>query len=226
MQVPPSPDVIGLLAATVLTLCVFSYLLGDNFLYRLAIAILIGGGAAYALAIVVWSIIIPRLLLLSQLLLNRSDQIGLTFAVLGMLLGWLMLFKLSPRLAWLGNYSVAFLVGVGAGVAISGAALGTLFTQSQAAANLNSVESLIALVVTLTVFISFAFGVGGRRGLAGLYARALQSFSTVGQAFLVLAFGLVFASVYIASVSVLIGRVQFIVQAIQQQVSYWSGVSF
>jgi len=47
-------------------------------------------------------------------------------------MGLLLLLKLSPRTARLGIPSMAFLVGVGAAVAIGGAIMGTLFPQTWA----------------------------------------------------------------------------------------------
>ena len=41
----------GTAVAAFLTVCVFSYLLGNNFLYRMALHILIGAGIAYAVVV-------------------------------------------------------------------------------------------------------------------------------------------------------------------------------
>lgn len=221
-------DLLGLMIATVLTLFVFSYLLGDNFLYRLAVAILAGGSVAYIGAIALWNVIVP--LLLRVLQDRQVDPVGWSFAVAGAVLGVLILFKGFPRLAWLGNFSMAYLIGVGAGVAIGGAALGTLFAQSRAVATsqgamLPILDPLIMLAVTLTVFISFTFVAGSRRGLGGLYTRVVQTLAGIGRLFLALTFGIVFASLYIASVSVLISRIQFIAEAIGR-LSGTLGISF
>ncbi len=220
MNLAWNADLIGLVVATLLTLCVFSYLLGDNFLYRLAVAILTGGGAAYLLAIALWNIIVPRVLV-QGLAGRESDPVGWTFTLIGLLLGALIIFKWFQRWAWVGNFSMAYLIGVGAGVAIGGVALGTLFTQSQAAARgqgalIPVIDSLIMLAVTVSVLISFTFVVGQRRGWAGLYTRLVQGVSTFGRAVLAIAFGVMLATVYIASVSVLLSRVQFIADAIEQ----------
>ncbi len=220
MSIPLSADLIGMVAAAFLTLCVFSYLLGDNFLYRLAAAILVGGGAAFVFAVMVCNVLMPRVFI--PLLSDREvDRIGWSFAMAGALLGALLIFKWFPRWAWVGNFPIAYVLGVGAGVAVGGAALGTLFAQSQAAAlsqgsQIPVLDPLIMLVVTLTVFISFTFVVGGQRGLSGTYTRLVKTVSTFGRACLAVAFGVIFASAYIASVSVLISRVQFIVKVIKQ----------
>lgn len=216
-------DLIGMLVAAFLTLCVFSYLLkGDFFLYRLAVAILTGGGAAY-ISVIVFSQVIPRV----YIRLSSPGQVGWVSALVGLLLGALVLFKGFPRqrMVWLGNYSVAYLIGVGAAVSISGAALGTLLGQGRAAATIQGgitpttgtleaiANAIIMLAGTLTVLISFAFLTNLRRGIGGLYARIVRPLSAIGRVFLALAFGAIFASVYIASISVLTSRIQFMVEA-------------
>ena len=55
--------------------------------------------------------------------------------LVGLVLGVLLLMKLSPRTARLGNVTIAFLVGVGAAVAVGGAVMGTLIPQTRAAIN-------------------------------------------------------------------------------------------
>ncbi len=50
---PELLDRIATIAGAVLTVMVFSYLLGDNFLYRIAIYIFIGAAAAYVLIVAV-----------------------------------------------------------------------------------------------------------------------------------------------------------------------------
>ncbi|HLV33734.1 MAG TPA: hypothetical protein VKY59_01415, partial [Spirillospora sp.] len=50
---------IGLWAGFVLTLMVFSYILGDNFLYRLAVYVFVGLAAGYIVVITWESVIWP-----------------------------------------------------------------------------------------------------------------------------------------------------------------------
>ena len=55
------PDLIGSLVSFVLTLAVFSYILGDNALFRMSVHIFTGAGAGYA-AVMAWTTIIwPQL---------------------------------------------------------------------------------------------------------------------------------------------------------------------
>jgi len=121
-------DIFGAILGFALTLMVFSYLIGDNPLFRVAIHIFIGVTAGFVCIIVINNVLLPRMIVP---LISGSMEERL-LAIIPMLLGWLLLTKISPRLATFGNIPVAFLVGVAAAVAIGGAVLGTLFPQINA----------------------------------------------------------------------------------------------
>jgi len=218
-------DLIGTAVAAVLTFFVFSYLLGDlpglgplfKFFYRLTMHVLVGAGVAYALIVAWWSILYPRVFL--RLVEARAtDNIsGMGIAIAGAVLGVLLLTKGIRSLAPLGNISTAYLIGVGIGVATGGAVIGTLHAQSQATATFSSARSVPDLLLlflgglgTLAVLASFTFTATGRKGLGGLWARVVQVISVFGRFFLYIALGAAFAGVYVAGVSVLVGRLQAI----------------
>ena len=48
-----NPDVVGMVVGAVLTLMVFSYLVGDNPLYRIALYLFVGAVIGYSLGILV-----------------------------------------------------------------------------------------------------------------------------------------------------------------------------
>ena len=120
-------DIVGLIVGTVLTLIIFSYLLGDNTLYRWALALIVGAAVGYAAAIAVRFVV--------QEWLARGSG-GFTEANLAyvapLLLGCLLLFKgfsssrFLGRLSVVGNIPLGYLVGVGAAVSVSGALMGTI----------------------------------------------------------------------------------------------------
>ena len=227
-------DLIGTAVASVLTFFVFSYLLGDlpglgplfKFFYRLAMHILVGAGAAYALIVAWWSVLYPRVFVRLFEARLADSKVGMTIAAVGAALGVLLLFKGIRSLAWLGNLSTAYLIGVGVGVAAGGAAIGTLHAQSQATATFVGARSVIDLLLlflgslgTLAVFISFTFTATGRKGLSGTWARIVQGLSVVGRIFLYMALGAAFASVYVAGLSVLVGRLQAVLPLILSALS-------
>ena len=228
-------NLIGTAVATVLTLFVFGYLLGDlpavgdlfKFFYRLALHILVGAGVAYALLVAVLGVLYPYVFV-RLVQTSASNDIKSLFykgiALVGVLLGLFLLTKGIRAWAWLGNIATGYLIGVGLGVAVGGAVLGTLFAQSWSTATLSGartdnplwliIDSVILVFGTLTVLLSFTFTATSRKGIGGWAARLVRVLSVVGRGFVYVALGAAFAGVYAASAAVLAGRAQaFIHQA-------------
>jgi hypothetical protein len=214
-------DLIGTLLAFAFTLMVFSYILGDNPLFRLAIHIFIGVAAGYTTVIAWYNVIWPQLLLP----LITGGTAGRFILLIPLVLGALLFSKLSPRLAGLGSLALAFLVGAGAAAAIGGAVLGTLFPQVSASANLFGVqelpggagflsrliEALIILVGTLTALIYFQFTARPQPNKPPQRMAIVESLAWVGQFFIALTLGALFAGVYAAALSALVERMSFLV---------------
>ncbi len=212
-----SPDSFTGVVAFVLTLLVFSYLVGDNPLFRLTITLFIGVAAGYAAAVVWHQVLWPRLfqpLLVGQTLDERF------MAVVPLALGLLLLGRLSPRTARLGNLPLAFLVGIGAAVAIGGAVTGTLIPQMQASVNLldwrqaeypveRLAEGVLILIGMTTTLIYFHYGakptpLGPRR------ARVVEAMAWLGQFFLAISLGVLFAGAMTAAMTALVERLNFL----------------
>jgi hypothetical protein len=203
------PEDIQVLIGAALAVAVLSYLIGDNPLYRLAMHVLVGVGAAYAVGVAISQVLYPAVALRVAGGALSDRTIGL-FGLLGCVF---LLAKVFRRSAWLGNAAVGYLIGVGAGVAIGGALFGTLVPQTLSAATslaapvagLDAAGSLLfnvlALVATLTALIAFAYSRAARRGLTGAIAG-------LGRGFLHVAFGATFGLVFIAGASVLSGWVR------------------
>ena len=100
-----------------LTFMILSYLIGDNPAFRVAVYLFIGVAAGYAASVAWWQVLWPRLMLP----LLTGSFFERILAIIPLVLGVLLLMKLSPRTARLGGIPVAFLVGVGAAVAVGGA---------------------------------------------------------------------------------------------------------
>jgi len=233
-NLPVSLDLIGTMVAALLTFFVFSYLLGDlpglgvlfKFFYRLAMHILIGAGVAYALAMAWWSVLYPRIVERLLPALGANDWPTVAIYVAGGVLGLLLvLTKINRQVAGLGNLATGYLVGVGLGVSVGGAVIGTLFAQVQATATLSGassvqpwvfVDPLLLVVGTLTALVAFNFTATARKGPLAALTRLVQVLSVAGRFFLYIALGAVFAGVYSASVAVLVGRLQFVISAISR----------
>jgi hypothetical protein len=224
-------DPIGILLGFVLTCMIYSYLLGDNPLYRLAIHILVGVGVGYAFVIVVHGVIYPQLIqpLIRSIAGDPSPTSTIVLPLLWVLVV-LLLFKLFPRTAPLGNLTMGFVMGVGAAVAVGGAVLGTLIPQIDATAvsllpgsapsilpGMSSLSNVLAVLVviagTITSLLYFHFNAVPVSEDEVERPTWVRVSALVGQGFLMIAFGSLYAGALVASLSLLTERLKFLVDA-------------
>src|SRR5512139_3735939 len=201
-------DSIGLIVGAVLTVLVLTYIIGDSFLFRLAVYILIGAGAAYASVVVLFDVLWKNSsdALTQAALGNRGPLIVM---VIALVLGVMVWFKASPRLAWIGNISMGYLVGVGVATVLGGAIIGTLGPQIVAAGapatspsggQPNVIMTIIVALGTIVTLLSFGYYRIGR-------TNPMQMVNVAGRRFfLMIALGAVFALVFMASVTLLLDR--------------------
>jgi hypothetical protein len=201
----------------ILTLMVFSYLLGDNFLFRLATYLFVGVSAGYVFILVLFHVVFPRLIDPLQ----NSDDLGsmLLMVVVPLILSALMLTKVSPRLAGIGTLPMAFLVGVGAAVAIGGAVFGTLFGQisgmgQEVARSGNPLDFLGGLLVLFGAVCTLAYfqfsAISSNQSQPGAPIQRgvlVESLARIGQVFIGITLGALFAGVYAAAITALMERV-------------------
>jgi hypothetical protein len=212
------PDIVVGLISFLLTLMVLSYLIGDNPAFRMAVYLFVGVSAGYAASVAFWQVIWPKLILP----LSSGDWTDRVLLVFPLILGGLLLMKLSARTARLGTPSIAFMTGVGAAVAIGGAVVGTILPQTQAAINVfdlsnaanyrleHVLEAVVMLIGTVTTLAYFHFGAkasadGPQRG------KFIGALSWVGQIFVAITFGVLFAGVFTAALTALIERLNSII---------------
>lgn len=214
-------DLAGVFLSFFLTLLVFSYVFGDNILFRFAIHLFIGVASGYAAVIAWYNVIWPQLILP----LIAGSQADRLFVLIPLVLSLLLLFKAWPRLSRLGNPSIAYLVGVGGATAIGGAVLGTLFPQAIASINLfdlsaasqsegglwaTLLKGAIILIGTLATLIYFQFSIRTRPGEIPARPEAIEFMGWIGKIFISITLGMLFAGVYIAALTALVERVHFI----------------
>lgn len=201
----------GPILGAVLTLLVLSYLIGDNPLYRLALHIFVGVLVGYSLGVVVREVLLG--MALPGLIANPVS------VLVPLVLGILLLFKGFPQQAYIGNFSIAYLIGVGTAVALGGALLGTLVPQVRATGRALSPTSLSALpfglldglmivVGTACTLLTFTFVERERRTEGFTWHSITRGAAWVGRLFLIVAFGVAFAGALTASLSIFVGRME------------------
>jgi len=213
-----SIELISGLVGLVLTLMIFSYLIGDNPLFRSAVYIFIGVSAGYA-AVAVWHyVLMPKLF--APLASADSNQI--LFLIVPLVLSVSLLAKLSPRISWLGSFAMAMLVGVGAATALSGAVIGTLIPQSKAAMDafispsfLQLIEGGVILLGTALTLIYFQFS--AKRAPDGSVKRnvLVEILAWGGRVFIAITFGVLFAGVYMAALTAMLERLSSVINFVK-----------
>lgn len=207
------------LVAAALTVCVFSYLLGDNPFYRIAVHMFVGVAAAYAVIVAIDSVIIPRGEIVIQSAFGLPGSAP-DFALLAApwVMGAFMLLKISRRYAPLGNFAVAFLIGVGAALTIGGAITGTIFSQVQASwdapePGLGGLFKLaLALFSTALVLLYFLYTGRSLPDGAGERFRFLLPFTWAGEGLLTVGLAGLFAGALAAAFALFIERIEFLIK--------------
>ena len=218
-----SLDIFSGLIGLILTLLVFSYLINDNPLFRMAIYLFIGVASGYAAAVIWQYVLAPKVLILLQ----SADPNLWLLTFIPLLLGFSLLAKLFPKISWLGSFAMALLVGVGAATALGGAMLGTLIPQVGAAikaVDLSApdggftklVEGSVMLAGTVFTLAFFQFSAG--RAPDGTPKRnvAFESLAWIGRLFIAVTFGVLFAGVYMAALTAMIERLTSLINFIRQ----------
>lgn len=197
-------DFIGVIVGAAVTLVIFSYLLGDNVLYRWMLALLVGSGTGYVMGVVVKTILLDWLFAARE----ATTLVTQIYYFVPIFLGILLLFKsfssskLLRRLSVLGNIPMGYLLGTGAGVAIGGALLGTLFPQivtTSAAVTLDNlpwglVQGVVMLGGTIAALLVFSPRATGKNGeITATTAERASLLRRVGEFFIIVALAAAFA---------------------------------
>ncbi|HEB65234.1 MAG TPA: hypothetical protein ENJ02_06815 [Chloroflexi bacterium] len=201
-------EMVGMLLGFILTVAVFSYLLGDNPLFRIAVYLFIGATAGYTAALLIFNVLWPQMLL--PVLTGSAVQRGI--ALIPLVLGVLVLMKSSRHLGRLGNPPMGMLAGIGAAVAAGGAISGTLFPQTAASiqtlspqGNMGLINGGIVLLGTISTLAYFQFTM--RRSDAPKPNILVDVLGDIGHVFIAITLGVLFAGVYLAALTALIERV-------------------
>jgi hypothetical protein len=209
-------NLVGELFAFILTIMVFSYIIGDNPFYRAAVHAFLGVAAGYMTVITLQGVIYPRLFSVYAAA-TSGDVVGALLLAVPFILSIFILLRVSGSLAPIGNIVIALMVGVGAALAIGGAIMGTIIPQVQAswsdAANPDVADRLLVWVPSVlgTTLVLLYFLYVGRNNAAGHgeRPRILLPVNIAGESFLTVALAALYVGTLAATFTLLVERVGF-----------------
>lgn len=109
--------------AAFLTLCIYSFLYGDNPFYRFAEHLFVGVSAAYWMSLGFWSTIVGNVVPRSHpsiaefFHINFNYELGTAWHfIVPLILGVLLLMRLAPNMSWISRWPLAFIIGTTAGL--------------------------------------------------------------------------------------------------------------
>jgi hypothetical protein len=203
---------VGLWAGLILTLMIFSYIIADTFLYRLAVSILVGMVAAYSAIVIAESLLFPWF----ESTLSSGDETQIGLGLLPLLLLMLLMLKNArwPWLARLGNLGLAVVIAVGTATALVGALTGTILPFAESTINAaegelaNALIALIGVVTTLLYFVYIA-----RRAPTGeiKQARLITLSGFVGQVFIAVTLGALYGAAILTTLTVFSERISAVI---------------
>ena len=203
-------EIIGVWCAVLLTLSIFSYLYGDNPFYKAAEHIFVGVSAGYIFTITFWDTIWPNLF---GRLFPTIVQAGFDFDasyIFPLILGVFMLFRLSKKYDWLSRISIAYIVGMMAGLKFYVFLNSNLLTQIKSSAinlsgsYLSIINEFIVLIGVISGLVYFFFS-KEHTGVVGKVSR-------IGVYFLMIKFGASFGFAVMGRISLLIGRFEELIE--------------
>jgi hypothetical protein len=209
--------ILGAWVATGLTLLIFSFLYKDNPLFKLAEHLYVGISLGYTIVKTYDSVIVH--LVIKPIVENGEFALLIPVAI-----GMLMLTRYVPKAAWMSRYAFAFIVGMGAGLAIPRTISSFILKQIEDTVRpllsltgsdgvtfsmnlLNPASNLNAIIILLgvgSVLFYFFFSIE--------HSGAGKAVARTGVMFLMISFGAAFGYTVMARMSLLIGRLTDLIE--------------
>ncbi|MFB3897508.1 MAG: hypothetical protein ACE14V_14520 [bacterium] len=219
-------EIIGIWIAAGLTIAIYSFLYKDNPAYKLAEHIYVGVSAGYTICITYFNIIQPNLLdqifdrenVITLLTLKNyivylwrplSFTQGEYLLLIPALLGLLMYSRFFKKISWVSRIPIAFIIGAAAGIGVPNSIQASLIRHTSAtiaplvAKGSFEINSLVIVVGVVAVLIYFFFSIE--------QGKTLKAVSWMGIIFLMVSFGAAFGYTVMSRVSLVIGRMRFLI---------------
>jgi len=205
---PTSAHNIGIWIAAFLTLCIYSFLYQDNVFYKFAEYLFVGVSAGYHVARQWHNSLVPNLFENLEKGFTQFDY-HLIYIIPG-ILGLMMLLRLVPSVSWISRWALAFVVGLSAGINIISYLQGNAVSQIKGtmlplwvAGDLWMTFCNWVLIIGVCSGLIYFFFSLEHKGVVG-------GVSMLGIWFLMISFGASFGYTIMARISLLIGRMQFL----------------
>ncbi len=205
---------IGTLIAGLLTLMMYSFLYKDNVFYKFGEHLYVGISVGYFVNITWYNVMKPMFIVP---FVYQQDYILIIPAILGVM----MLMRFIRQVAWMSRTPMAFIIGVGSGLAIPAILNANILEQLYSTIRklwilpldpgsgiwwFETLSLWLIFLGVLSVLFYFYFSIE-HKGVVG-------KLGTVGIWFIMVSFGAAFGYTVMARVSLLIGRVQFLINQV------------
>ena len=189
-----------------LSLCIFSFLYKDNPFYKFAEHLFVGVTNGYFLTFTVHRVLVPNLF--------EPLFEGKLWLIISFVVGALYVTRFIPKVSWLVRIPIAITIGYYTGASIPAVIQtdiirqiqGTILTpqnfQAWHAGTMGVVWSIILFIGVLCTLSYFYFS-KEHKGVLGVTSR-------IGIIFIMIGFGAAFGYTVMARISLLIGRLQFL----------------
>lgn len=195
----------GIWVAAFLTLAIYSFLYKDNPVYRLAESIFVGVSLGYEVGLVFYRTIWPNLV--ERLLADPGPN---WYLAIGGIIGIMLYCRYIPKVSFLGRWALAVYIGYFIGVELMQRLHGDVLPQVRdtmlplSSLSLVTFQNLLIIVGVLSVLIYFYF--------SKPHTGILKPVSRIGVYFIMICFGASFGYTIMARISLLIGRLTFLVE--------------
>lgn len=197
----------GLWMAVFFTFSIFSFLYKDNPFYKFAEQVFVGMSAAYWLVYLFYSIMLPNLF--TKLFTDFGANVILLIPAA---LGIMMLLRLIPKAQWVSRYPIAIMIGTSAGISMVRYAKSDLLSQISATminpfagGSFSSVVGNFLLIIGTICGVYFFYFSKKQEGISAVPSK-------LGIWFLMISFGASFGYTVMARISLLIGRLEFLLK--------------
>lgn len=174
-------------------IAIFSFIFAENPIYRFCEHVYVGAGAGYAIGVNIKSIV--------DMAYTPITKNGKFILIIPVILGIMLYARFFKSIAWVSRWSMAFLVGVGAGISIYGGINSQFVVQIRATMlPLNTVNNFIMVFGVLSILFYFFFSIE-QRG-------PVKYISVLGRWVMMVTFGVSFGNVVMGRISLLLGTLQ------------------